>query len=279
MSENPKSAGRMPAVFLPHGGGPWPFVDIAAFGPAEMWTKMERYMRELSILPPTRPRAVLVVSAHWEEAVPTVMTSQNPPMLYDYYGFAPEAYEIQWPAPGAPDVANDILERLQSAGFASAADAERGFDHGTFVPLKLGYPDADIPTLQLSLKHGLDPREHLAIGRLLEPLRDQGVFIVGSGMSYHNLRGLMASMRGGPSVLDDSRQFDDWLAASMLLEADRRDTRLAEWEQAPRARASHPREEHLLPLMVVAGAAGDDVATLPYRDVVMGAAVSAVHFG
>lgn len=268
---------RMPTVFLPHGGGPWPFMDDRVFGAPGMWDQLAAYLRDLRVVPPRRPDAVLVVSAHWEAAVPTLMSAASPPMLYDYSGFPPETYEVQWPAPGAPDLVEETRALLEDAGFSSAIDDTRGFDHGTFVPLALTYPDAEVPTTQLSLKRGLDPATHIAIGRALAPLRDRGVFIVGSGMSYHNLRGLM---RGDPTVVrDDSRAFDEWLAETIALEPSRRETRLVEWERAPAARACHPREEHLLPLMVVAGAAIEDDGALPYRDVVMGAHVSAVHLG
>jgi aromatic ring-opening dioxygenase catalytic subunit (LigB family) len=241
---------------------------------------LRTYLEGLGMLPPVRPEAVLVVSAHWEAPVPTVQTASHPSMLYDYYGFPPEAYEIQWPAPGAPQVAAAVREHLDKAGIRSADDAERGFDHGTFVVTGLAYPQADIPTFQLSLQQGLDPATHLAIGRALAPLRDQGVLILGSGLSYHNMQGFRAAMSGGlASVVDDSRAFDGWLAESMALEASRRETQLVEWAQAPRARACHPREEHLLPLMVVAGAGGEDAASLPFRGDVMGLATSAVQFG
>jgi len=276
----PQPSSRTPTVFLPHGGGPWPFIDAGAFGQPGMWDRMAAYMHALRMTPPARPRAVLVVSAHWEEPIPTVMTAPNPPMLYDYYGFPPEAYEVQWPAPGEPEVAGRVRDLLEGVGIRTGTDSARGFDHGAFVPLKLTWPEADVPTFQLSLQRGLDPARHLAIGRALAPLRDEGVFIVGSGMSYHNLRTLMASMRGAQTAIaDESRAFDDWMVESMDLEPSRRATRLVEWERAPAARACHPREEHLLPLMVVAGAGGEDGASAPYRDTVMGAAVSAVHFG
>jgi len=267
---------RMPAVYLPHGGGPWPFMDLDRLGLAGSYDEMEAYMRRLGMIPPRRPDALLVVSAHWEAPVPTLMTANRPPMLYDYSGFPPETYEIEWSAPGAPAVAERTRELLEAAGISAATDDTRGYDHGTFVPMMLAYPAADIPTYQLSLQRGLDPRAHLAIGRALAALRDEGVFLVGSGMSYHNMGGFFGRV---PTVADDSRAFDDWLEEACRAEPDTRDTRLAEWALAPRARACHPREEHLLPLMVVAGAAGDDIATLPYRDQVMGAAVSAVHFG
>ena len=274
----PAATARMPTVFLPHGGGTWPFMP----DPDNLYGRMDPYMRGLADIPATRPRAVLIVSAHWEAPKPTVMSHRSPPMLYDYYNFPPETYEVKWPAPGAPELADEVRAQLEGAGIATDADAERGFDHGTFVPMALAYPEADVPTLQLSLRADLDPKRHLEMGRALAPLRDRGVFIVGSGMSYHNLRALMSFYRhrdAQSGLLSDSTAFDDWLAESVGLDADRRDTRLAEWAKAPSARACHPREEHLLPLHVVAGAAGDDPATLPYRDVLLGARVSAVHFG
>jgi aromatic ring-opening dioxygenase catalytic subunit (LigB family) len=273
---------RMPVVFLPHGGGPWPFTHDPVVGNPRMYAEMSKYMTRLNMVPPQRPKAVLVISAHWEAPVPTVMTAANPPMLYDYSGFPPETYQVKWPAPGAPEVAGTIQSLLQNAGFPHATDKRRGFDHGVFVPLKLAYPGAEVPTLQLSLQRGLDPRTHLAMGRALAPLRDQGVFIVGSGMSYHNMRNLMGNFRRDPAstpILEDSLDFDHWLAETMSLEPDRRETRLTEWQKAPSARSAHPREEHLLPLHVIAGAAGNAVASLPYRGVILGAQVSAVHFG
>lgn len=266
----------MPAVFLPHGGGPWPFMDVSRFGRADMYDHMKAYLRKLNMIPPVKPKAILVVSAHWEAAVPTVMTSAMPPMFYDYHGFPPETYEVKWPASGEPEVAGLVREHLERAGFSSAANAERGFDHGTFVPLALSYPDADVPTFQLSLKAGLDPIEHLKIGRAIAPLRRAGVFIIGSGMSYHNMRGFFGRVT---TARDDSRAFDEWMCETVSLGATQRETRLAEWLKAPRARLCHPREEHLLPLMVVAGAAEDDAGTSPYRDMIMNAHVSAVHFG
>jgi aromatic ring-opening dioxygenase catalytic subunit (LigB family) len=278
-----KAPEKMPAVFLPHGGGPWPFISPEkVMGGPGTWDQMDHYMRQtLRMTPVARPSAVLLVSAHWEEAVPTVMTSQKPPMLYDYYGFPPESYEVQWPSPGAPEVALHVRELLEEAGIRSAQDDSRGFDHGTFVPMKLAWPQADMPTFQLSLKRGLDPETHFKIGQAIAPLREQGVFIVGSGMSYHNLRSLLGSMRSkhvAQQVARESQTFDAWLNEAMLQDPSRRQQALIEWERAPQARACHPREEHLLPLMVVAGAAAEDQASLPYRDQVLGAYVSAVHF-
>jgi aromatic ring-opening dioxygenase catalytic subunit (LigB family) len=264
---------RMPAVYLPHGGGPWPFVEIGIGDKAEQ-NALAAYLRSIRQLPATPPAAVLVVSAHWEEAVPTVMTGERPPMLYDYYGFPPESYKITWPAPGHPAIAARVRALLEEAGFSSGADGARGFDHGTFVPLKLAYPEADVPTVQLSLKQGLDPTEHLAIGRTLAPLRDEGVFIVGSGMTFHNLRAF-----GNPQARPVSEEFDHWLRAAATAAPEERDHQLAHWTRAPSARAAHPREEHLLPLMVVAGAAGADRGKLAYDGTILGLRISAYHYG
>jgi aromatic ring-opening dioxygenase catalytic subunit (LigB family) len=263
---------RMPVVYIPHGGGPWPWVDFG-FPRAEL-EPLADYLRALHDVPPTPPRAVLAVSAHWEAPVPTVMTSARPPILYDYYGFPPAAYTITWPAPGQPELAARVQQLLEGAGFATARDPERGFDHGTFVPLKLTYPDADVPTIQLSLKAGLDPEEHLAIGRALAPLRDEGVFIVGSGMSFHNMRAF-----GDPRAAAIADQFDGWLSETAALDSGARDQRLARWAQAPAARLAHPREEHLLPLMVIAGAAGADRGLTAFGGNVLGVRVSAYQFG
>lgn len=269
----PRAAGsRMPVAFIPHGGGPWPFVDLG-FGSRAEDEALKRYLRELRTLPPSPPRALLIVSAHWEESVPTVMTAARPPMLYDYYGFPEESYRITWPAPGAPRVAARVRELLGAAGIPSAEDPARGFDHGAFIPLKLTYPDADVPALQLSLKAGLDPAAHLAIGRAIAPLRDEGVFILGSGMSYHNMRGF------GGRGREASETFDAWLRASAVLDPVRRVEALTRWATAPAARAVHPREEHLLPLMVIAGAAGADPGRVAYNDTYAGVRLSAYHYG
>lgn len=262
------SPSRMPAIFLPHGGGPWPFVDLG-IDPRER-KALADFLTSLHKLPPAPPKALLVISAHWEENIPTVMTSADPPLFYDYYGFPPEAYALTWPAQGAPHIATRVQELLAAAGIRTQQDATRGFDHGTFVPLKLMYPKAEIPTLQLSLKVGLDPSEHLAMGRALAPLRDEGVVIIGSGMTFHNLRSLRDAR-----ALQWSELFDAWLCETMDLPPDLRAERLLQWETAPAAREAHPREEHLLPLMVVTGAAKEDRTQLAYHDTMFGWRLSA----
>ena len=262
---------KLPVAFLPHGGGPWPFMSHD-FGDAKGVAGLRTYLESVRALPKTTPKALLVVSAHWEEAVPTVMTSDAPPMFYDYGGFPPETYQLQWPAKGDKVLAGRVRKLLEGAGFQTAENAQRGFDHGTFVPLMLTYPGAEIPTVQLSLKRGLDPAEHLAMGRALAPLREDGVFIIGSGMTFHNMRGFFG---GGSQV---SETFDAWLRDAATAPQAQRDELLQRWELAPMARAAHPREEHLIPLMVIAGAAGSDRGTLAYNGTFANQRLSAYHF-
>jgi len=221
--------------------------------------------RELADMPrqlPEAPRAILMISAHWEEPEFTLMANPRPPMLYDYYGFPDYTYRIRYDAPGDPALAARVQALIEAAGMPARLDAARGFDHGAFTPLHVMYPRADVPVVQLSLKQGLDPAAHLALGRALAPLRDEGVLIVGSGLTYHNLRQFFGPRGWGPS-----REFDAWLRG-VLLTGDPKDRarQLAAWEAAPSARAAHPREEHLLPLMVSVGAAEADVATLSYHE-------------
>ena len=262
---------RMPVVFIPHGGGPWPFVDVGF--PPEDVDDLAGYLETVRSVPPELPKALLVISAHWEERLPTVMTSAQPPMLYDYYGFPPESYTITWPAPGSPQLARRVHQLLRDAGFPAASDPQRGFDHGTFVPLKLTYPDADVPAIQLSLIQGLDPAEHIRLGRALAPLRDEGIFIIASGMTFHNL-----PLFRDPRAQAVSETFDAWLQQVMALDPDERNNALARWRDAPAARLAHPREEHLIPLMVAAGAADIDRARLAYNGAFAGIKLSAFHF-
>lgn len=272
-----ESGTRLPTIFVPHGGGPWPFVRIPG-----MDGKMESLREYLVGLPstlPAPPKALLVISAHWEEKVPTVQSAKAPPMLYDYSGFPPESYEITWPAPGHPELAQNIRTMLEEKKIESGASDQRGYDHGTFVVTKLMAPDANIPTIQLSLTRDLDPARLFEIGQALAPLRDQGVLILGSGYSYHNMRGFFAAMSGDTSHGEDSKYFDAWLAETLTAAPSERRTRLVEWEKAPRARACHPREEHLLPLMVCAGAAAEDSVSLPYHQPLLGLHTLAAHFG
>ncbi|MBH9551427.1 dioxygenase [Inhella sp. 4Y17] len=260
----------MPVAYVPHAGGPVGHVEMG-LPPAEVagWIA---YWQSLRALPPCPPKAVLVISAHWEAPVPTVMSAAQPALLFDYGGFPPEAYRLRWPAPGDPALAARVGVLLNRAGFNTAEDPLRGYDHGTFVPLKFTYPDAAVPVVQLSLIAGLDPYLHIRLGRALAPLRDEGVFLVGSGDSFHNLRGFQ------PSSREAAEQFDAWLSAAVTAPAPEREARLVAWSQAPFARHCHPREEHLLPLMVMAGAAGDDAGQVSWRGPFMGLPQTGYHF-
>lgn len=264
---------RLPVVFLPHGGGPWPFVELGLGNEAEL-NALALYLRGVPSGLGVGPKALLVVSAHWEAATLSVTGDENPPLLYDYYGFPPASYELTWPAPGSSWLVQRAENLLGLAGFEVTAVTGRGLDHGTFIPLKVAFPDAQLPTVQLSLKRGLDAAEHVAIGRALEPLRDEGVLIVGSGMSFHNLRAF-----GTAQASRLSEEFDAWLRDAATAGPEERDRRLGRWLDAPAARFAHPREEHLLPLMVVAGAANRDRGRVAYGGTFMGARLSAFHFG
>jgi aromatic ring-opening dioxygenase catalytic subunit (LigB family) len=248
---------RMPAYYLSHGGGPWPWLT----GPLrDGMVQLEESLRKLPGELPAAPKAILLVSAHWEAPTFTVQTNANPPMVYDYGGFPEHTYRIQYPAPGSPALATRVLELLTAAGIPVAEDANRGYDHGMYAPLAPAWPDAEVPVVQLSIKHDYDVDDHLALGKALAPLRDEGILILGSGLSYHNLR----LMNAGATV--PSREFDDWLGTAVLdsTPADRLEL-LRKWEQAPSARISHPEEDHLIPLMVVVGASEDDVAVRSYH--------------
>jgi aromatic ring-opening dioxygenase catalytic subunit (LigB family) len=265
---------KQPTIFLPHGGGPCFFMDPDG-GPADpMWRPMARYLAGLIDGLPERPRAILMVSGHWEEADVTVHVGERPELLFDYYGFPDHTYRLRWDAPGAPDLARRAADLLRAAGHRVGEEAGRGRDHGVFVPMMVAVPGADIPLAQLSLRADLDPAGHIAIGRALAPLRDEGVLIVGSGMSFHNLRAR------GPQVTPVAAEWDDALTAAVT-DADpaARAARVVDWASLPHARFAHPREEHLLPLMVALGAGGDDAAVRDHRSDVMGWIVSGYRFG
>lgn len=271
---------RMPVAFVTHGGGPWPVLDVGMGFPVEERNSLLAHLREVSRSLPERPKALVVISAHWEEAIPTVMSSPAPPMLFDYSGFPREAYAISWPAPGSPVLARHVRGLLEKAGFTTSEDPERGYDHGTFVPLKVAYPEADIPVVQLSLIRGLDPKEHLRMGRALAPLRDEGVFVITTGNTFHNLYAMRDQMMGhGAVVMERAVAFDEWLIQTVSATPEERDARLAEWKSAPGGRYSHPREEHLIPLMVAAGAAGSDVGVTSWRGGFSGLPLASFQFG
>ena len=204
----------------------------------------------------------------------TVHVGQRPGLLYDYYGFPEHTYHLRWDAPGAPDVARRAASLVHGAGFRTREESARGWDHGVFIPMKVAVPGADIPLAQMSLRADLDPADHIAIGRALAPLRDEGVLIVGSGMSFHNLR-----VRG-PAAEAPSAEWDAALTDAVTdPDPARRAERIAAWRTLPHAQFAHPREEHLLPLMVALGAGGDGAAVRDHASNVLGWAVSGYRFG
>lgn len=248
---------RLPTYFISHGGGPWPYVPDMRLAMRELELSLQDIPRQIGVT----PKAILMISAHWEESAFTLMSNPQPPMLYDYGGFPEHTYHVVYAAPGSPTLATRVKKLIEAANMPATLDANRGFDHGAFCPLVVMYPDANVPIVQLSLRAGLDPAEHLALGRALQPLRDEGVLIIGSGLSYHNLRAL------GPAGKLPSATFDGWLQDTVIKATPvERSIQLIEWEKAPAARHAHPREEHLIPLMVAVGAAENETATCVYHE-------------
>jgi aromatic ring-opening dioxygenase catalytic subunit (LigB family) len=263
---------RQPAIFLPHGGGPCFFMDWS-WGPADTWHRTQHFLEGLAATLPESPKAILVVSGHWEEPAFTASAAEQPKLIFDYSGFPEHTYRLTWPAPGEPELAERVTGLLKQAGLPAAINAGRGFDHGVFVPLKVAFPEAEIPAVSLSLAASLDPAVHLAAGRALAPLRDEGVLIVASGMSFHNLRAYLR-----PETVERARAFDAWLTQAVELPVAKRGDLLKGWRKAPFAAFAHPREEHLIPLMVAAGAGSDAPGSRIFSDEPMGAAISAYRF-
>lgn len=264
---------RLPTYFVSHGGGPWPFMK-EQYG--STYDKLEASLADIARQAGGRPEAVLVISSHWEEREFTLSSGTEPAMIYDYGGFPAHTYQVQYKAPGRPDLAQRAASLLEAGGLTANLDPARGFDHGTFSMLYPIFPQADVPVVQLSLKHGFDPLTHIEAGRALAPLRSEGVLIIGSGLSFHNLR------QFGPGGQLASHEFDAWLQLTMLeLTPAQRSAALLHWDQAPYARMAHPREDHLLPLMVALGAAEDEEAACIYHedDFFGSLAVSSFRFG
>jgi aromatic ring-opening dioxygenase catalytic subunit (LigB family) len=260
----------MPVYFLSHGSGPRPYVE----GMRQQFAKTEHGFMALPERLPAKPKAVLVITGHWEEEEFAVLTAERPPMVYDYYGFPEHTYHIRYPTPGSPELASRVKTLLSNAGISAKEDSSRGFDHGTFVPLALMYPSADVPVVMLSLKSDYDPQEHIRVGEALQPLRDEDVLITGSGLTYHNMRGF-----GRDESTPIAEAFENYLNKAIeQSDAKVRNDMLSKWEAAPSARLAHPREDHLLPLMVVARSAGNDKGRLMFVDRVMKVPMASYEF-
>jgi aromatic ring-opening dioxygenase catalytic subunit (LigB family) len=247
----------------------------------EQHAKIEASLKALPSQLAERPKAILVISGHWEENDFAVMANAAPPMIYDYSGFPRETYEIRYAAPGSPELAQRSYSLIRDAGLPTHLDSERGFDHGTYSLLAVTHPAADIPVIQVSIQSGYDPEAHLRLGRALAPLRDEGVLILGSGSSYHDLRAFFGTPPGRDPQAE-SAQFDAWLKET-LVDSDpgTRSENLVDWEEAPFARGAHPQEDHLIPLHVVVGAAEEEPGKVVYeQDDLFGKfALSSYRFG
>ena len=234
-------------LYVPHGGGPLPLLGDPAH--QQLTEFLKTIPAEL-----VRPSAIVVISAHWEQPVASITSAPSPSIIYDYGGFPKESYRIQYPAPGDPELAISMADLLQNQGIQARLDDRRGFDHGLFVPLKLMYPEANIPCVQLSLLNNLDARAHIRIGQALAKLEQQNILFLGSGLSFHNLKALLTHLPG--QVDEQNEAFENWLVetcTSSAISTGERAQRLVDWTQAPFARYCHPREEHLLPLQVCFG--------------------------
>ena len=261
---------QQPAFFIPHGGGPCFFMD----DPRGMWTGMAHFLESLPARLPTPPKVILIISAHWETDGFAFTGAAQPSLIYDYYGFPPHTYELTYAAPGAPNLAAQAAALLRQHGLEAYVDPDRGLDHGVFIPLKVAFPKADIPVVEMSVERSFDPALHVAAGQALASLRDEGILILGSGMSFHNMRAY-----GDPRSSAGARLFDDWLTQAIQADADARGDLLSNWSEAPSARFAHPprQEEHLLPLMVAAGTsalAGERI----YNEEVLSTALSGFRF-
>lgn len=257
-----------PSLFIPHGGGPCFFMP----DPGHVWSGIASFLKGLVDRLPEPPRAIIVVSGHWETEGFAFTGAGRPDLIYDYSGFPAETYALSYDVPGDPPLARRAADMLKDAGLAAKVDPSRGLDHGVFVPLKVAFPDADIPVIEMSVEKDLDPALHLAAGRALAALRSEGILIVGSGMSFHNMRGYGDLRSTAPS-----QAFDRWLTEAVGFPGPRRAEALASWATSPGGRFAHPQEEHLLPLMVAAGAS-DASGERIYNELVLETAISAFRF-
>jgi 4,5-DOPA dioxygenase extradiol len=229
----------LPSLFIAHGAPDLPLSTT----PARAFTE-ELGKRYPGV------RAVLVVSAHWEARLPTIGTAAAPETIHDFGGFDDRLYAMRYPARTSPEVVAEVAGALKAAGIAFAEDSRRGYDHGVWIPLMLAFPKADVPVIQLSLRHGASPAENVALGKALAPLRDKGVLIVGSGAIVHNLRALA---REGTPVPDWAKSVDDVIVAAVEAGDE---AALLKVLETPGGRTAHPTPEHLMPLFVALGAGG-----------------------
>lgn len=234
-------------VFISHGGGPMPLLGDP--GHQELVDHLSNLAQQLP-----KPEAIVVFSAHWEGESIEITNHAKPDLVYDYYGFPPESYEITYPVDGHPTLAQTMLELFQQHSLPATLTTDRGLDHGVFVPLKVMYPKADIPCVQVSLLKSLDTNAHLKMGNALQRLQGQNILFIGSGFSFHNMSAFFETPNKQSHLANI--EFETWLHETFSdanLSEEERTSRISHWEQAPSARFCHPREEHLIPLFICYG--------------------------
>ncbi|MGE5470996.1 MAG: DODA-type extradiol aromatic ring-opening family dioxygenase [Bacteroidota bacterium] len=232
-----------PALFVPHGA------PTFALRPGAAGAAISAAARALPL-----PRAIVVVSAHWDTRLPTVGFAERLDTIHDFWGFPEELYQLRYPATGCREASREVVAVLEAAGLPVEVDAERGLDHGAWIPLRLMFPDADVPVIPLSIQSAGGTRQAYALGQALAPLAARGFLIVASGNLTHNLRDYQVAARNGGQTPGYVRQFTDWLADR--LQAGDLAALLDYRRQAPGAVQAHPSDEHLLPLFVALGAGG-----------------------
>ena len=238
---------RAPTLFISHGS------PMLAIEPSPAREFLQNYGKTLK-----KPRAIVIASAHFETDIPAVVTDAQPEMIYDFGGFPDALFQVVYPAPGEPEVAMQVAHMLYDAGLKPGVMSRRGFDHGTWVPLSLMFPDANIPVVQLAVQPELGPAHHVALGKALTALKEQDVMVIGSGSATHNLREFYAHRHLKPGEAPEwVRQFDDWVRERV--QAGKTDELINYRTLAPHAVRNHPTEEHFLPLHVALGAAGEGV--------------------
>jgi 4,5-DOPA dioxygenase extradiol len=257
-------------IYLSHGGGPLPLLGDPSHD------AMVSFMKNLSSKI-EKPEAVIVISAHWEEEVPSIIGGKNTSLFYDYYGFPKDAYDLNYPVSGDPELVKKIGKLFTKRDMKVKVDFERGFDHGCFIPMMLMYPKADIPIIQISLVKGLDPKVNIELGKVLAPLKEENILIIGSGFSFHNMTAF--NMNGMNNKDEKNDKFQDWIIDTCISDysEEKREKKLLEWEAAPNARYCHPREEHLLPLHVCYGVA-EDKGTKIFDDNILGKRAIAIKW-
>lgn len=224
-----------------------------------------------------KPKSIIVVSAHWEEEHLTITGGENPHLLYDYYGFPKEAYEFKYPAKGNPSLEKELKELFEDNGIKTRINNDRGFDHGVFIPLKMMYPQADIPVTQISLIKGLDPKLHIKIGNVLKDMVQDNILLIGSGFSFHNMREF--DWKGENRTDSKNDEFQNWLSNLLSGELSEREkeNKLINWEEHTSARYCHPREEHLIPLHVCFGSSMGKGQTV-FDDYILGKRALAIKW-